>query len=138
MAEALAKHFFEQRGQEPTIISAGTLGIFGEPAPKKAIEVMKEIDIDLSYHRSQGLSSLLLQHASSVFVMETTHLDWITRRAPMAREKTHLLGAFGTELDSPELWDPIGKDIEAFRTSRDMISHSVTQLVAQYTALYGG
>ena len=115
MAAGLSASMLAESGARPMIISMGTLNLVGRSADRHAVAAMKEIGIDISRHRSQGLNPMMLKMADVVFVMEPRHTQAIRRVAPGAR--VQLLSSFD-EPKQPEVRDPVGGTLEDFRACR--------------------
>jgi len=99
--------------------SAGLLGINGAPATAHACQVLEEHGIDLSTHRSRGLRRDELESADLVLVMTAAQRDAVQALGGWPRKRIELLRAYesGTPpaLDAPDLEDPIGSSLEAYR-----------------------
>ncbi len=95
------------------VISAGTLRITGQPAAAGMIAAAAERGLDLSPHRSNALSGVLVQSADTIFAMEQAHRDALLRIDPQAGSKIVMLGLY---LNSPalEIEDPIGREPEVY------------------------
>ena len=126
MAEAIARHYAESRDRALEVQSAGTLGIEDAPADPHAVTVCSEIDVDLSAHRSQGMSPALVQWADWIPVMTLAHARTVRDWFPEAEDKVVLLGSFGGLM---EIADPIGAYRSTFRRVRDEIRTSVQALL---------
>ena len=111
LAAAMAKKKFDDREISVAIISAGTLGINGEAAATHSVTVAEEYGLDISHHRSQGLSRGLADLADALIVMSPRHVDAIETLGVSTRVVS--LWEFGEGLT--EIEDPIGRDLEAFR-----------------------
>ena len=119
MAAAITTAMFEELERPALIASAGTLNIFGRPAPSEVVAVMAELGIDVTGHRSQGLSKVLLEHSDVVIVMSDHHATDSAAISPGIDKKLLYLGDY---TDPPgEVWDPIGQPTERFEECRDMI-----------------
>ena len=72
--------------------------------------------MDCSAHRARGLTAQMIEEADLVFAMEPFQLEEILRRAPSARNKTHLLKPYGLAAveGPPGIPDPIGKPLEVY------------------------
>ena len=118
--------------------SAGTLGIEHQPAAPEAVEVLRDVGLDLSGHRSKGIADHDLLSADVVIGMSRIHLESLAVRFPLGPPDRWLLRAFqsGPHPDSPapELEDPIGQPVEAYRKCFQIIRPCVDHLV-QYLAL---
>lgn len=114
----------------PTMaISMGTLNIPMERASGSSIEVMREVGIDLTPHRSQGLAMGILARAERIYVMERKHEQKLLAEQPALRGKVRLLGA-ADDAAQPEIPDPIGKDRETYLRVRDRILRCVAAELA--------
>jgi len=114
--------------------SAGTLGIEDEPAADDARQVMAEIGVDLSRHRSKGIRPEDLRSTDYTIVMERRHLRYLSQHHPHATDRRLLLRSFEEASDphpyAPDLKDPIGLPIESFRELVPLVSRCVDHLVA--------
>lgn len=137
MAAAYLRERLSRAGLGHVVVdSAGTLGIDGVPAAEEAIAAMREIGTDLSGHRSRGLTADDVKTSRIVLAMAREHLEVAASHGPGPSRRTFLLRAFEEGLepapDAPDLADPIGRPIEAFRKGRDTIrvcvDHFVTAL----------
>lgn len=122
MAEGILRKLIADKHGETDInvISAGTLGIENAPATQFAIKVAEERGVDISKHRSQGLTPSLIQEADLILVMAAHHQESVLQISSEAREKTFLLKEFAeveNYENSPEIEDPIGGDILTYRGS---------------------
>ena len=115
------------------VASAGTLGINGVPASSEAVEAMGEIGIDLTGHRSKGLTAPDLRASEIVLAMDHEHLEYLAARHPEGRDRRYLIRAFekGPEprADAPDLFDPVGRPVEVFRKQRDTIRVCIDHVV---------
>ena len=111
--------------------SAGTLGIYGSPASENSVAVMKEKNIDISSHRSQGTTQKLISEADLILVMAKEHMTYLSENFPERRENIFLLRKFGRgreSLDEAFIPDPIGLGIEDYRTIRDIIDSEIRRI----------
>ncbi len=120
MAHGMAIAHAEETGMALEVLSAGTLMIEGAPADSRAIEVCREIGLDISEHRSQGLTVELIEWADRILAMEMHHAMSVRELAPdIGEEKLHLLGGF---IGQTNIDDPVSSwFIGPFRTARDKI-----------------
>lgn len=113
MAEGFAKKDFPKTIK---IISAGS-----EPALEVnplAIEVMKEVDIDISGQKPKLLTTSMLKGATHFISMGCGVLD--SCPVPIVKEKI--------AVENWDLEDPSGKEIEFFREIRDAIEQKILDL----------
>jgi protein-tyrosine phosphatase len=113
--------------------SAGTLGIEGAPASDEAIRAMAEIGIDLTGHRSKGVSEELLRTTDLVLGMTRSHLEYLALHHPDGEDRRLLLRAFekGPDPDpnARGLRDPIGEPLGLYRELVPLIERCVDHLL---------
>lgn len=142
MAEGLMKSKIPSELQSHVqVASAGTLGIYGSPATPLAIKVMEDQGVDISQHRSQGVTDELLADADLIFAMAIEHVDFLRRYFPNYRENVYLLGSFDRPADDrrdDNINDPIGGDLMIYQecaaiinSELDRILPRVSELIAQ-------
>ncbi len=134
MAEALLGQILSERagrfprgrrGRSYRVISAGS-GVMreGEVNPQ-ATEVMAEIGVDISGHRSRPLSVTMIVASDRIYTMTARHRETIIEMVPEARERIE-------QLDPEEdLLDPAGADIDAYRRCRDRIAALVENVAVK-------
>jgi len=134
----MAQAWFESRLAEAAIHhvktdSAGLLGIVGSEAAPEAVAVLQEFGVDLSTHRSRALDAERLARADLTLVMSLKQLAQFRRRWPGHLGPVHLLRAFEAGAEPaegpPDLDDPVGRPIEVFRTTFDVIRPCVEHLL---------
>ena len=106
--------------------SAGTGAIPGAGATGPVIDALREMDLDLSTHRSRPLSMALVQDADVVFVMTERHraniLEWLPECGPHIK----LLDPRGRDID-----DPFGSEMTVYRACAKRIAECVDQRVGE-------
>ncbi|MHA1793323.1 MAG: arsenate-mycothiol transferase ArsC [Promethearchaeota archaeon] len=113
MAEGFARNFFPNNIM---IISTGT-----RPSSKVnpiAIQVMKEISIDISDQKPKTVTSSMIKEASHFISTGCDILD--SCLVPLVQEEI--------KIEDWEIEDPIDKDIGFFRQIRDEIERKVLKL----------
>lgn len=114
--------------------SAGTAMFDGLlPAPN-AVSVMSEHGIDITPHRSRGLTPEIAAEADLILAMTSSHVGEIRATLPAAREKTYRLSEFadGSSRDVP---DPIGEPREVYEKVYDMLSEMIVEAFPRIVAL---
>jgi arsenate reductase len=114
MAEGFARTL---GGDAFEIYSAGTnpTGFVSEDA----IEIMRELKIDISRQRSDGLAAV-----------PVADMDIVVSMAPVPARKLVPRGFAGVAIDW-KVQDPVGKSLTVFRRVRDEIHVRVTDLIDQ-------
>ena len=101
-------------------VSAGVMALSGASAAPEAIEVCREVAVDIAGHKAQQLTMDLIQQADRIFVMGMSHYHAVVGMAAEAEIKTTLLA------DKSEIADPIGAGIEVYRDCANRISQAVS------------
>ncbi len=96
MAEVIAKNYLQRFTTETglRIVSAGTGAIDDEHATPQAKSVMGELGLDLSEHRSKGLTPEIIGQADIILTMTERQKNHILQLVPESVEKVHLLKEF--------------------------------------------
>ena len=113
--------------------SAGLLGITGAPAAPFSIEVGRGAGLDLSGHRSRGLTAGDLRTADFVITMTLRQMEALAARYPDGFGRRLLLRAFERGPDpqggAPELDDPVAGPLDEYRAAFAIIRSCVDHLV---------
>ncbi len=113
--------------------SAGLLGIEGAPAAPFSVEVARDAGLDLTRHRSRGVTPADARTVDLVVAMTLVQLESLARRYPAGGQRRLLLRAFEdgpTPLGgAPELDDPITGPIDGYRDAFAIIRTCVDHLV---------
>jgi protein-tyrosine-phosphatase len=142
MAQGLLQHRLKQlqhRLRAPVeVSSAGIFAIDGMSPSRETLRLLQHEGVDLSAHMARNLSNEMIREAAQVFVMETFQRDEIIRRVPEAKDKVHLLKAFGRPEgdsgDDPGIADPIGKPREIYEVCFNQIKDSVERVAQSLIA----
>ncbi|MCG8605856.1 low molecular weight protein arginine phosphatase [bacterium] len=114
-----------------TVQSAGTLGLFGNPATNFAIEVAHRFGADIYRHRSQGLTLELVRESDIIFAMAPEHKAFLHEHYHEFRENVFLLKSFGRssgEVDSERIEDPIGGNLAVYEQCAKIIDTELTRI----------
>ncbi len=109
------------------IASAGVGAINGQPASPHAVTAMRQVNADISGHRSQMLAAQLIDEADYIFALTQSHAEGILYYHPEAAEKLFLLREFDDSVESYEkdIADPIGGPLPGYVETRDQIERGV-------------
>jgi len=116
MGEGWLRYWSQKLGLEAEVFSAGTEATFVKP---EAVEVMKEVGIDLCEHTSKTLFDLPDPWDFGVVL---TVCDSVNETCPAYPAKTHRL-----HVSFP---DPSGKSLDEWRRVRDALKWTARYLVA--------
>ncbi len=116
MAEGILRKMLEERGKKIAISSAGIAAIAAIPgkAARNAIQVLREIDIDISNHTTKQLNSTMIEQNDLILTMTREIKEEIIEMHPESKAKIYTLGEFAGYRDF-DIHDPIGRDIEVYR-----------------------
>ncbi len=129
MAEGLLSHSMAGRN-DIEITSAGVGAGYGQPPSFHAIEVMRQLRIDISGYRSQPITEDLVDNATFIFAMTRSHLDTIQMLFPSAADKSFLLTEFDDALRrTPDVPDPIGQGFDSYLRCRDLLAEAMPSVV---------
>jgi protein-tyrosine phosphatase len=134
MAAEYLRHRAAHGGLAHLVVdSAGTLGIEGAPASPEAVRTLREAGLDLTGHRSKGISASDVKSSDLLIGMARSHLEYLDDLYPGETDRRLLLRAFeqGTvpAREAPDLPDPIGKAVEVYREQFGLIRTCIDHLV---------
>jgi protein-tyrosine-phosphatase len=121
MAQVIAADRLARARLPGLALSAGTLGIHGQPASAHAVTALAEVGLALEQHRSQGVSALLVRNATDVFVMAPMHAEHVTRLDPTVTPRLRPVWRYTGDAEATEIADPIGFDLPVYRACRDLL-----------------
>jgi glycine hydroxymethyltransferase len=128
MAEGLFETMIAER-PDLRVRSAGVSTYPGQPPSAHAVDVLAELGVDISQHRSRPLGEKVIDEADWIVAMTRSHLDSIIYLFPSAAEKVYLLREFEPGATSLDVADPIGMGLEAYRTAREIIQQGLPGLL---------
>lgn len=133
MAEALLRAELADRGLSEVQVqveSAGLMAASSVPASDEAIEVMEEVDLDISEHRSRQVTKEMVDEADRIYVMTRSHKDAVCGTFPQDADKVEVLGG--------GISDPFGLPISFYRECRNQIGGAVRPIATHYyNEIYG-
>ena len=107
------------------VTSAGVMAAIAEPATQEAIEVCEEMGLDLTGHRSSGLTESRILQSDLIFTMSEGHRQRILDFYPQVAEKCKLLSPKGSILD------PFGGDIDIYRNCASKIKEALKERLSE-------
>lgn len=140
MAEHLLRHRAEEAGLELKTASAGLHAYPGDSATREAVEVLEELGIDASSHRSRRVHPYLLEEYDLILAMTSSHKRQLLEMAPELAGRIYLLKEYaeraaGEQEGSPsiekdyEISDPFGQSLAVYRNSRDEIDRALETIL---------
>ena len=117
MAEALFRKATQGR-DDYSVKSAGVSAYPGSPCSSETMALCKQLDAHLDGFKSQAVCESLLQEATHVFTMTSSHMMILEQRFPEFPDKYYLacefvdLPGIGVGADVP---DPIGMGSAAYQ-----------------------
>ena len=122
MAEELLKSILKNHNIEDKIhiSSSGTEVDVSLPASDNAIAALKELELDLTKHRSKLVTRELIDEMDLVLAMTEAHKDYILKIMPEAKEKIFTLIEYASG-EKGDIADPYRMDLETYRKCRDDI-----------------
>ena len=109
--------------------SAGLSAMDGDKASQNSIDACNEMGLDITDHKSTGLTRTSLEEASVVFCMTESHRALINMYFDLPPGYPIFLMREFVEEGSKELPDPYGQDIEVYRQCRDRMLEAIPSLM---------
>jgi len=134
LAEAIARKVAIERGlTDVDVQSAGTSAWDGAPASDGALLVGMERGIDLAQHRAQMLTREMLRDSDVILAMGPHHLERIEALGGSGR--AFLLTDYASRGASTRpVNDPIGGELEVYRSTADELEQEVRRVFDRITA----
>ncbi len=137
MAEGITRQLLARAGiQSVQVESAGVFAVEGMSPTRETLRVLQDVGVDGSAHRARALTVPMAEEADLIFAMEAFQVDEIIRRIPSARDKVHLLKAYGLQAReegaNPNIPDPIGKPLEVYEICFADIREAVERIVKSF------
>lgn len=133
MAEGILRSLLPPEIMELTrVASAGTGTIEGTPATQLAVRTCAEHGIDISAHRSAGLTAGLVRESDLILGMEPSHIDRARELVPAAADRVHLItkrGAAPEIMASNGVVDPLGGSADLYRDTFNRIRSHLLEWV---------
>lgn len=136
MAEYLLRHHLG--ASTPwQVCSTGIAAVDGLAASPSAIEVLAEKGVDLTPHRSRRLTKELIDAATFIVVMTSSHALELKQRFPEAQDRIYLLKSFDPAFKGGDIPDPLGGELNTYRKIRDEINEALLDFIL-YLKQYAG
>ncbi|MDA7928439.1 L-threonylcarbamoyladenylate synthase [Mariniblastus sp.] len=110
-----------------TVMSAGIAAMPGAPAADQAIDVMRQVGIDISHHQSQPITGRLAKFADVILTMTNGHRQALISHWPMLETRTKTI-----RRDGGDIGDPIGRPIAIYRSTAEQIDQQLAEWVPEF------
>lgn len=124
MAEGIARDMFSKKNiRNHFVLSAGIQNITGEAPSENSIAVMKELELDISEHRSTLVRRELIEEADKILTMTIAQRDLLTIAyfdIENIDKKVQTLSYLANGEDK-DVEDPFNGELEVYRKTRDEI-----------------
>jgi tRNA threonylcarbamoyl adenosine modification protein (Sua5/YciO/YrdC/YwlC family) len=137
MAEGLAKRMIADRLETTVerlpefgfvLESMGVLAGHGAPAARLAVQVMKEVGVDLSAHRSRAAMARDLASFDAIYCMTRSHREALVQSLPPGKDgHVELLDPAGRDIP-----DPIGGTRQDYEEALGMIRDAIENRVPEW------
>lgn len=103
------------------VTSAGVIACSGVGPTSEAVEVCREVGVDISGHGAGLLTPDLIRQADCVFAMDRSHYRAVVGMVPEAAGRTALL------IEDNDIIDPLGGSLGVYRDCAKRIADGVNQ-----------
>ena len=124
MAAAIMEKICVENDIDVLIESAGVFAEIGQSASEEAIQALKEMDIDLTFHRSKPVTEDLIEKSDLILTMTGAHAMILSA---MAQDKVFSLMEYVGE--QGDISDPYGGDVEDYRETAKEIYDALVDVV---------
>ena len=133
MAWAIAEGLLSQKDatKKVKVTSAGTSVVPNSKAAEFAIEVMGKRGLDLKKHMARQLTSELIDEADLVLTMTRNHKQHVLILTPHVQENVFTLKEYARNLNSHDIYDPIGQPIEAYEECADELEYNIRLILEE-------
>jgi protein-tyrosine phosphatase len=114
-----------------TVTSAGTLGIEGEAAHPRSVEIAELRGTSLRGVLSRGVTVEIIATADLIVCMASEHVDELATRYPEATPRLRLLRSARTGIGGSEIPDPVGAMDDAYDVALSLIDDALVDLLSE-------
>lgn len=118
----LAQGLLAQRLPQTRVYSAGLSAVIGHPATPETVDIAQTLGVDITAHRAQQVSALLVQSAQLILTAERAQKQWIEKNYPTSRGRVFLL-AQAWQQDVP---DPYRQSQAVYHSTAELIARCVS------------
>jgi len=129
----MAEAFLIKRAKDENVAvqvrSAGILGTAGMPPADETLKVLDEQGIPSIGYKSKLLTKDFIQWADLILIMTPAHRAGVLALKPEAKDKVRYLAEFNSKNDDTLIPDPIGRSMDIYEKSFDIIKQSIEELI---------
>lgn len=136
MAEALLRDALARQWpaglERIEVRSAGTMAAPGLPASEHAVTALRELNLDISGHRSQPLTLELLGQSALVLTMTRGHKAQVQRQLASGAPQVFTLLEYahaGEPWGQQDIPDPFGAALETYRSTASALARAMERVV---------
>lgn len=131
MAEGLLrKALGERQHSNVEVLSAGIAAFNGLGPTQETLTLLAKEGIDMSAHRSQRVSRIMLKSSDLILVMDEMHQSRILEISPNIQKRVYLLKEFAKIIDNDlNIGDPIGQGMDYYEKTFYTIKEAVEKIV---------
>lgn len=132
MAEKLLQHALAAEASplnELEVVSAGVAAGVGDPASANSVAALSRVQLDLKQHKSQPLTSDLIDRSFAIFGMTDSHLDILRHYYSELPEQVHLFRAFLPAGEDQQIPDPFGQNLAAYQACLDSMVEAIPSII---------
>lgn len=125
MAQGIIEDMVKDKKLSIDVISAGINAIEGECPTKNAVDVMNDMNIDISSHKAKLLTKKMIDEADLIITMTEAHKKSIQKYLDNHKGKLFTLKEFANDEninDSLDIQDPYGGNYNDYKNCLDEIS----------------
>lgn len=127
IADRLGISVASLEGKGVTVMSAGIAAMPGAPAADQAIDVMRQVGVDISCHQSQPITGRLAKFADLILTMTNGHRQALISHWPMLETRTKTI-----RRDGGDIGDPIGRPVAVYRATAEQIDSQLAEWVPEF------
>jgi len=126
MAEAMAIDIFNKANLSAEVLSAGVNAWANQPASRHALSAMEECGLSLATHRACLVSKKLIQDATLILSMTSSHRAILISDYPKAKNKIFTLCEYAGS--GKDISDPFGGSLDEYRNCANEIRGLLIQI----------
>lgn len=132
MAAALLGHALAAEDEPLKSIRVGSAGVAarrGDPPSENSVAALRKAGLDISGHRSQPLTSDLVQKADLILCMTEAHRAMILLGSRPPTDRVFLFREFLPGKVDREIGDPFGGPLRLYEACRDEMVEAIPSLL---------